>query len=646
MCFKVDTPSFDAFHNLTNMERERRAAVAETSDPEAALSSTIPSAPTMADFDVEENSTKPSVSAPPDVTSTPTPSAPSDTFDVSSLSQDIRHAVARDVTKNDATAPSNYAALSQDLVHMEPHAVLRPQLTAMSSAPEVIIPPETFSGPTFSLLGLDCPLDPSIKPFSEQQLLNLYCNPELNRNDQFVTEFLSSQKDVARHELHELLLNYQRVRSTRIHSEKTVRSQLASSEENYDNLWSFEEREAKEEGECQDKKMVVAIHKYKVANFSSQASSSLHKALKDTKTSVTENLSLESYKCEVLRLKIEALVYQLVKENRQENLKKNISVLFSFQRRLIRDKEFLDEVRVWLDKLITQLLHEGDFSCHLFLLNHVLRCPRGVGKWGARYVQPPPPMHDNSETEFDNPNLHHLLTVLSTLLSPIKDREKLLSELKVTSAPVITTPSEVEEDNVWTVLDSDGEEDTDQSWAWLKENDLVAVLTQIPIDAIFKYVLKVERRDGKDYYDPSLSSEKSFLTLLAFATRFVYVLREGLATFNADNGRYKNFSNRLGQLIRQTIEFVSNHWQAFKMSRVQQVDLAMFMRIQIEYDTFFLRAVKCLFSARTLGAWQYMALIPYGTISINVLWNIFYVLHLDGNNVQDEQFDIETKGWN
>lgn len=53
------------------------------------------------------------------------------------------------------------------------------------------------------------------------------------------------------------------------------------------------------------------------------------------------------------------------------------------------------------------------------------------------------------------------------------------------------------------------------------------------------------------------------------------------------------------------------------------------MKLQLEFDCFFLRAVLCIFSSRRLGAWQYLASIPYHLISSNTLWQIFYILHTD-----------------
>lgn len=62
---------------------------------------------------------------------------------------------------------------------------------------------------------------------------------------------------------------------------------------------------------------------------------------------------------------------------------------------------------------------------------------------------------------------------------------------------------------------------------------------------------------------------------------------------------------------------------------LQIMDESILLKLQVEYDCFFLRAILCIFSSRRLGAWQYLAAVPYHLISTNTLWQIFYILHTD-----------------
>lgn len=61
----------------------------------------------------------------------------------------------------------------------------------------------------------------------------------------------------------------------------------------------------------------------------------------------------------------------------------------------------------------------------------------------------------------------------------------------------------------------------------------------------------------------------------------------------------------------------------------QVSDPAMLKRLQTEYDAFFVRATRCIFSSQRLGAWQFLAVVPYNTVSLSTLWRIFYSLHED-----------------
>ena len=42
----------------------------------------------------------------------------------------------------------------------------------------------------------------------------------------------------------------------------------------------------------------------------------------------------------------------------------------------------------------------------------------------------------------------------------------------------------------------------------------------------------------------------------------MFLLREGLRTFNTP--KYRQLAKRLGRLIRHTVHYVSDHWQAFR----------------------------------------------------------------------------------
>lgn len=53
----------------------------------------------------------------------------------------------------------------------------------------------------------------------------------------------------------------------------------------------------------------------------------------------------------------------------------------------------------------------------------------------------------------------------------------------------------VAEDALWVVIDSDGEEDDETVGSSLKENDLVSLLNQVPIDNLFRNLLLINQQD-------------------------------------------------------------------------------------------------------------------------------------------------------
>jgi len=79
----------------------------------------------------------------------------------------------------------------------------------------------------------------------------------------------------------------------------------------------------------------------------------------------------------------------------------------------------------------------------------------------------------------------------------------------------------------------------------------------------------------------------------------------------------------------------------FTISRVDfmyTVFLSTYVRIYLYLffnfiiSEFFLRVVKSIFSAHELGTWQYFTDLPYESVTIDTLWRVFYILHLNYHN--------------
>lgn len=49
-------------------------------------------------------------------------------------------------------------------------------------------------------------------------------------------------------------------------------------------------------------------------------------------------------------------------------------------------------------------------------------------------------------------------------------------------------------------------------------------------------------------------------------------------------------------------------------------------RIQIEFDIFVLRSSNYIYLSRFLGAWQYLAILPFSELHITTTWKLYYML--------------------
>lgn len=110
-----------------------------------------------------------------------------------------------------------------------------------------------------------------------------------------------------------------------------------------------------------------------------------------------------------------------------------ITILFNFQRRVLKDGKFVTDTREWLSKLVAILLRVATWQDHLFLLNHILRCPGGVMNWAKSFVQAPvrPNATELCSSPFNDPYLDHMIATLAVMLLPIKERDKFLEQVNL-----------------------------------------------------------------------------------------------------------------------------------------------------------------------------------------------------------------------
>lgn len=76
---------------------------------------------------------------------------------------------------------------------------------------------------------------------------------------------------------------------------------------------------------------------------------------------------------------------------------------------------------------------------------------------------------------------------------------------------------------------------------------------------------------------------------------------------------------RLCRLVRHTLQYASDCFEPARRT----------LRLQVEYDSLFLRCGQCLYEAgaQGLGAWQFLAVLPFHTITSQTLWRFYVLLH-------------------
>lgn len=459
------------------------------------------------------------------------------------------------------------------------------------------------------------------------------------------------------HELHELLLNYWRCRKQLVQAQTELQAANSDCKSTQNRLWSFKDEQLTLQGVCADQAKVCGYHRFQQVVLNEVVVAELRHLFETKAELLHQTLALHSYTTVLSRLQVESYLYRLlssspatksvaVVETRSASpsaqsqpfslrpLKEAISVLFSFTRRVLDDTQFQTDVHTWLQKLVSVLHRIGSTGEHLYLLNHLLCCPAGVGKWAVTFLQ---------IRVLDNPSgIYHFMQALAILMSPVRNRADFLCHMKPCEPK--SNPSSLSDpaSGNWTLVDEGGEEDEDPdtSWLLLSEDDLIALFSQFPFDELFKHLLGMI---SEGTYQPQATTSQKMMKIFAFASSLVELLAVGLQTYN--RARYRQFVKRIGHMIRMTLCYVSDHWAQYTSltgvgrTTMQEQSFSM-EKLQVEFDHLFLRAVLHVLKAKRLGIWLFMSEMPYGTLSSLMLWKIFYIMHC----VETEGLDRLSSG--
>ncbi|KAK1337771.1 hypothetical protein QTO34_002405 [Cnephaeus nilssonii] len=522
---------------------------------------------------------------------------------------------------------------------------LYPQLPAeIAEVPTLVAPKPLLHN---ERLYPELPSQPEVVPFTKEQLKIFEPGSWLENVESYLEEF-DSMAHQDRHEFYELLLNYSRCRKQLLLAEAELFALTSDCQNAKSRLWHFKEEQLSVQGICADQVKVSGYHRYQRVEMSENALGELKKLFDAKSEHLHQTLALHSYTSVLSRLQVESYIYTLLNSSavlrplavHQQGraskqvesipsdlcqLKECISVLFMFTRRVNEDTQFRDDILLWLQKLVSVLQRVGCLGDHLFLLNHILRCPAGVSKWAVPFIQ---------IKVLDNPSgVFHFMQSLALLMSPVKNRAEFLCHMKPSEGkPSTSGPAS----GSWTLVDEGGEEDEDPETGWilLNEDDLVILFSQFPFHELFQHLLGFK---AKGDYLPETTRPQEMMKIFAFANSLVELLAVGLETFN--RARYRQFVKRIGYMIRMTLGYVSDHWAQY-VSHNQGVRLALepysMEKLQVEFDELFLRAVLHVLKAKRLGIWLFMSEMPFGTLSVQMLWKLFYLMH------QAESGTLET----
>ncbi|XP_035295936.1 ectopic P granules protein 5 homolog isoform X4 [Cricetulus griseus] len=492
----------------------------------------------------------------------------------------------------------------------------------------------------------ELPSQPELVPFTKEQLKLLEPGSWLENVESYVEEFDSiAHQD--RHEFYELLLNYSRCRKQLLLAEAELLTLMSDCQNAKSRLWTFKDEQIAVQGICADQVKVYGHHHYQRVEMNENVLGELKKLFDAKSEHLHQTLALHSYTSVLSRLQVESYIYTLLNSSavlrslavyQQDQvskltesipsdvcqLKECISVLFMFTRRMSEDAQFQEDILLWLQKLVSVLQRVGCPGDHFFLLNHILRCPAGVSKWAVPFIQ---------IKVLNNPSgVFHFMQSLALLMSPVKNRAEYMCHMKPSEwKPSSSGPAS----GNWTLVDEGGEEDEDPetSWILLNEDDLVILLSQFPFHELFQHLLGFK---AKGDYLPETTRPQEMMKIFAFANSLVELLAVGLETFN--RARYRQFVKRIGYLIRMTLGYVSDHWAQY-VSHSTGMGLTLqpysVEKLQIEFDELFLRAVLYVLKAKRLGIWLFMSEMPFGTLSVPMLWKLFYLMHqAESGNLQ------------
>ncbi|KAK2703143.1 ectopic P granules protein 5 homolog isoform X2 [Artemia franciscana] len=433
--------------------------------------------------------------------------------------------------------------------------------------------------------------------------------------DDIVTQFVYSQSNIEIHELFKLIQKYRQSRTILTATLREYSIVQSNIENLRQSIWLVKKINVVEEGACLDGNIVRSTLEYPLAEYDLAKEKELKSMLIKAQEIVKEKISLQQNACELLRVKIEHYFNSVIGgigeiPGAVEELKLCISVIFSFLRHLISDEHFFGTLRHWLSQLISILIEADGHRHYIFILNHLLRCPPGIAKWASNFLQIPKIQDDLSFEEN--------ILFLATLYSPIAHRDLFLDELRKTL--------EASKEDNWTFLDSEGEEEENDSKIvfTISANDLSLFTDQVDVHSMTYFLFcRKESQLGVDKVGEIFKRTGSLLK----------VFKSGLSMYCSE--RYRHFSKKVLRILKVVLQSLTDFWQEF-LSTSQASSTLFSAQLQEEFDTLFLAFCSAMKESGCKGAWQIMATLSFCCLSYDCIWRLYADLHDICHIVRDE----------
>ncbi|XP_016985100.2 ectopic P granules protein 5 homolog [Drosophila rhopaloa] len=492
-----------------------------------------------------------------------------------------------------------------------------------------------------------------IKPLNPEELRQIYDCPDLELAKQFELEFLmnslleSSESDP----LYAALLEYYELQgkiTSNLHDVEKMRKACTESQKQ---VWVRQPVTRTFSGTCGDGNVVQESITYdliKVDPIKLELAQSTLTGLYDL---VCHTYTSNLITAKITKVKVDQIINDMLAYPNADGqsaitlnysqsgqalecvaqLRRAISILFSFVRRPSPNSNFDKDLKEWLRKLIALQLLLATREDHWFLLFNILRCPNGVGSWAAQFLQLPGTRtlsHGSQQNELPldlhSPELNHCMSVLQILLMPVKKRNEYLKSQTQATRELSGTTGATDR---WIVVDSDGEDSHTPAGECigLKESDLIALLNQLPFEKIFTSAMRIEKFLNDYILEPDMITPQKMLAVVVFFSQLVKTMGEGLLTYN--NERYKQLAKRLGRLVRHTLQYVFDYHELFINNNLAK-SADMYERIQVELQALLIRSCGYIYRTRNLGTWQYFSTLPFGTLDAEVVWHLFYYLNV------------------